>query len=364
MISNRLHGCPEMGSNHHMMRCQDQSENRIIDGSPMIVDESAVMVQQHPNLPSNISNQPLQQNQQIHISSSMGPVNIHSQQIIGPNGQIISVQSPINSHNNQIPHPNSSGVVLQGHNVMQNQQPHQQRIFINGQPNEPSGPGRPNIQMIPVSISNQQNIVNPQHQVIQQRLPHPQQQIQYYNNQPQFTQTPQFESGKGIRPFNPVMNGFRPQPMPNQPSHHMMQHQQKMQWQNRVQQQQSNQIPMGHSSPQSTQSSVYERVPPLHQHTPSPTMWQEDIKRKKVKLGKVVKNRPYVMDVVQPNNPPCPNVDVRQIPGENRAVIINQMPHINQSPSFLEDPSGYLAQQTALLNNTINRQTGEDIFIL
>ncbi|KAJ8974368.1 hypothetical protein NQ317_002968 [Molorchus minor] len=67
------------------------------------------------------------------------------------------------------------------------------------------------------------------------------------------------------------------------------------------------------------------------------------------------------MDTCQTSHPPCPNIDVRQIPNESRAVIINQVPHNNQSassPSFMEDPSGYLAQQTALLNNTINRQTG------
>ena len=29
-----------------------------------------------------------------------------------------------------------------------------------------------------------------------------------------------------------------------------------------------------------------------------------------------------------------------------------------KGPSFLEDPSGYLAKQTALLNSTISRQTG------
>lgn len=370
MVPKRLQGCQDVVPSHRMMRCQDQT-----DASQVIVGDNTVMVQ-HPNLSNNISNQPLQQNQQIHISSSMGPVNIHSQQIIDPNGQIVSVQSPINSHNNQISHPNSTGVVIQGHNVIENQQPHQQRIFVNGQPNEPSGPGRPNIQMIPVSISSQQNIVNPQNQAIQQRLPHPQQHIQFYNGQPQFQQGQQFDSSKNVRPFNPVMNGFRPQSVPNQHNNHMMQiqHQQKMQWQNRIppvqhQQQQiqvpqqiNQQVPIGHPSPQSSQPNVYERVPPLHQHTPSPTMWPEDVKRKKVKLGKVVKNRPYVMEVVQPNNPPCPNVDVRQIPGENRAVIINQMPHSNQSapsPSFMEDPSGYLAQQTALLNSTINRQTGE-----
>nr|CAI5864737.1 unnamed protein product [Callosobruchus analis] len=87
-------------------------------------------------------------------------------------------------------------------------------------------------------------------------------------------------------------------------------------------------------------------------------------------MGKMVKSRPYHM-IESSCHPPCPNIDVRQIPMESRSVILNQLPphSINNqtsssssssssSPSFMEDPSGYLAQQTALLNNTINRQTG------
>ncbi|KAG8226540.1 hypothetical protein J437_LFUL007881 [Ladona fulva] len=89
---------------------------------------------------------------------------------------------------------------------------------------------------------------------------------------------------------------------------------------------------------------------------------------------------------------PCPNVDVRQIPLEHNrppppnvsgsyTIITAPTPNSTPSPSnpslthsqtsavnavmgvpsFMEDPSGYLAQQTALLNSTISRQTGGNV---
>ncbi|KAJ8961744.1 hypothetical protein NQ318_021344, partial [Aromia moschata] len=378
IISNRLQGYPENPQGHHLIRCQDQFGNRVMAGSPVVVGGDSTMMVQQSSTPNNISHQ--QNHQQIAQITPSNPVSIQSHQIIGPNGQIINVQGPINPNQNQLgqmPHSGNGGLVLQGQSVVpaqQHAQPHQHRIFINGQPNEPSGPGRPNIQMIPVSISSQQNVVNHQRQDAQQRAP--QQQVHFFNSQPQYSPIQQYDPNKNVRPFNQVINGFRPQGVPGHPGQQIVsaplqvqQHQQqKMQWHNRMQQsmaqqqpqQQIQQIAMNQSSPQAT--NVYERVPPLHQHTPSPTVWQEEIKRKKVKLGKIVKNRPYhVLEGCQTGHAPCPNIDVRQIPNESRAVIINQIPHNNQnasSPSFMEDPSGYLAQQTALLNNTINRQTG------
>ncbi|KAJ8922042.1 hypothetical protein NQ315_008682, partial [Exocentrus adspersus] len=356
LVPNRLQGYPENAPNHHLVRCQDQSGHRMMTGSPVVVGDGTMVVQQSNPQPS-----------------------ISHQQIIGPNGQIINVQGSMN-HGPQMshmPHSNNGGVVIQGQNVVQVQQQHQhpqqqqqqQRIFINGQPSEPSGPGRPNIQMIPVSISNQQQNIRPdaQQQQQQQQRPH----VHFYN---QYQQVQPYDPSKNVRPFNQVMNGFRPQSMPNHSSNQMVpapmqiqqqqQQQQKLQWQQRMQQMQQ----INQSNPQPNQhnpTNMYERVPPLHQHTPPPAVWQEDIKRKKVKLGKVVKNRPYhIMENCQPSHAPCPNIDVRQIPNDNRAVIINQLPHNSQSsssPSFMEDPSGYLAQQTALLNNTINRQTGTSV---
>ncbi|CAG9765280.1 unnamed protein product [Ceutorhynchus assimilis] len=280
-------------------------------------------------------------------------VHINSQQILGPNGQIINVH--------EIPPQNHSGMVnqgqsqiIQGQNVnmmhAQHQQQQQQhnRVYMNTQPSEPSGPGRPN---------NQSNLI-PQQQI---KLPelHKKvlQQPHIFNNQFE-----QVDPSKNIRPFG--YNGMRPQSMPHQHQLNQMQmQQQKFQWQHRMQNmnQMNQQMQIQHSM-QNNQN-VYERVPPLHQHMPNP-VWQEEIRRKKVKLNKMTKNRQYHM--IESNNcqirntGPCPNIDVRQIPNENRPVLINQMQQHNHkatSPSFMEDPTGYLAQQTALLNNTINRQT-------
>ncbi|PSN37256.1 hypothetical protein C0J52_27082 [Blattella germanica] len=134
-------------------------------------------------------------------------------------------------------------------------------------------------------------------------------------------------------------------------------------------------------------------VPPLHHHTPPPPVWTEEVTRKKKGSGKsnssARKQRPYnihehhqhhrVGMAGMPGNggstqidshAPCPNIDVRQIPIEhnrpppthpnnsdssNPGFVAGNNPNI---PSFMEDPSGYLAQQTALLNSTISRQTG------
>lgn len=388
LVSNRLQGYPESPQNHHLVRCQDQSVHRVMPSSPVVVGDGTMMVQQ-PNTQTNISHQQVPQNQQVpQMTSNPSSVNIHSQQIIGQNGQIINVQSSMNPGHNHMPHSNNGEVILHGHNVVQvqqqqHQQPQQQRIFINGQPNEPSGPGRPNIQMIPVSISNQQQtVVNQHRQDVQQRPAQVQQQphIHFHNGPQQYPQVQQYDSSKNVRTFNQAVNGFRPQVMQNHLNSPMIsmslqvqqqQQQQKIQWHQRMQQNvnqhqlQQNQVVLNQPSPQPNQhnpTNVYERVPPLHQHTPPQTVWQEDIKRKKIKLGKIVKNRPYhIMEGCQSTHAPCPNIDVRQIPNESRAVIINQLSSNSQSsssPSFLEDPSGYLAQQTALLNNTINRQTG------
>jgi hypothetical protein len=78
------------------------------------------------------------------------------------------------------------------------------------------------------------------------------------------------------------------------------------------------------------QGNTYERVPPLHHHNPPVPVWNSELKKKQ---NKIVRKR-YSED--------CPpNVEVR---------------NMTESPSFMDDPSGYLAQQTALLNSTISRQ--------
>ncbi|XP_073971910.1 six-banded isoform X2 [Rhodnius prolixus] len=75
---------------------------------------------------------------------------------------------------------------------------------------------------------------------------------------------------------------------------------------------------------------VYERVPPLHQ--PPAPVWTADIKKKQ-QPPKILQRKRFSDE--------NPNLDTGIIPDQ---------------PSFMDDPSGYLAQQTALLNSTISRQ--------
>lgn len=399
--SNRM-GYPEnttqtSTSSTQMIRYQSQDISANQMNSPVIVGES-MMLQPH-NSSSNISSpqqqmqqQPLQNQQplqQIHVNNqpqnvqqSCPNVHIRQHQIFGPNGQLINVQGPMIPNmpqGNQIPNQmmgNSNVINNPPNNILMSgpngtgQNP-QQRIFINGQPSEPSGPGRPNIQMVPVSLASNQP-------------PNQRMHLPFYNQQQQYPGIiQQCDHSKTIRPqfiqtnANQVFNGFRgncPQNVMNQQNNHIIQNtiltnpqQQQKIWQNRplgTIQQATQQIGVPAQSPQS-QLNIYERVPPLHQHTPPPTIWTDDVNRKKVKVSKAIKKRSY--NLLENHNRtidaqvPCPNIDVRQIPNENNRNMVNQFPQHNQSassPSFMEDPSGYLAQQTALLNSTISRQTG------
>lgn len=118
---------------------------------------------------------------------------------------------------------------------------------------------------------------------------------------------------------------------------------------------------------------TFDRVPPLHQHMPQDNnIWPNDeVARKK---AKIVKNS-YKKQRQHSNNMNC-NLDqgltgdeINSQSGKLSSVfnisvtlIITDVTNLNNlpvtGPSFLEDPSGYLAQQTALLNSTISRQTG------
>ncbi|ROT63576.1 putative methyl-CpG-binding domain protein 5 isoform X3 [Penaeus vannamei] len=81
------------------------------------------------------------------------------------------------------------------------------------------------------------------------------------------------------------------------------------------------------------------------------TFWEEGEKRRKTG-GRAKKRFKGVLERASP----CPNVDVRNIHGEHPRPNMSGQggpgpPH--SGPSFMDDPSGYLAQQTALLNNTM-----------
>nr|XP_022919530.1 methyl-CpG-binding domain protein 5-like isoform X2 [Onthophagus taurus] len=309
---------------------QDGQINRVMSDSPVVLSEQ-IMVRQ----PQNISNQQQQQHSmQSHPQNSNPNVHIHQQQFVAPNGQVISIQGSVP--------PGQVSQMLQNNVVVQQGSP-QQRIYINGQPSEPSGPGRPGIQMVPISISSNRSI--PQ---------------QYYQSSPQQHQQQQQQY--------PVL-GTRPpfQPQSNYTNCGTMHHQQQQQpkvWQNRLQvpQQPPSIINQNHHHHQLHHHLQDQRVPPLHQHTPPPNVWQDDVNRKKIsKVNKIVKKRPCIVD--QQNGRiiehPCTNIDVRQLQQNDHGRMVGQLQQQgNSSPSFMEDPSAYLAQQTALLNNTINRQTG------
>ncbi|BES96044.1 methyl-CpG Hypothetical protein domain protein 5 [Nesidiocoris tenuis] len=82
-------------------------------------------------------------------------------------------------------------------------------------------------------------------------------------------------------------------------------------------------------------SAVQERVPPLHNHAnlPASALWTLDSRKA---LTKVSRRR---------------SEDVH-----NPADALRGPSSSEQQPSFMDDPSGYLARQTALLNSTISRQ--------
>ncbi|XP_075971737.1 uncharacterized protein LOC142973673 isoform X2 [Anticarsia gemmatalis] len=99
------------------------------------------------------------------------------------------------------------------------------------------------------------------------------------------------------------------------------------------------------------------RVPPLPQHyNMMGQQWPAaaDTNKKKTKgSGKGAKKK---------NNPPenklvnFGNNGMRLMQQESKGVG-DEVPN-NNVPSFMDDPSGYLAQQTVLLNNTISKQVG------
>ncbi|XP_012274290.1 uncharacterized protein LOC105696426 isoform X2 [Orussus abietinus] len=105
---------------------------------------------------------------------------------------------------------------------------------------------------------------------------------------------------------------------------------------------------------------TFDRVPPLHHHIPPAAVWVDEVARKKIKTGKVLSKRQRQNGIAETRN----NVGTSVSPGEpcsdkNQTAVQGEST-VSSSPSFLDDPSGYLAQQTALLNSTISRQTGSN----
>ncbi|CAG9854046.1 unnamed protein product [Phyllotreta striolata] len=349
--------CPDAENNPHqaqLVKYQDQQGNKVI------LSDGAVMIQ--PPNSNDVSYPDVLKNEPVHqINNGTGGFNSHPRQIIGPNGQIIQVRGvPSSSPGNLYHMPNSQGPRMIAH-MPKMEQSDEQKVFISRQPAEPTGPGRPNIQIVRVNAPNQHKVVDNQMERNQQKRHMQPLQPQFCANTSQYQQVQMYGLQKHIRPYNQINPGVRPYRMiyqQNQIVQASVQGQnQKQHWQN----QNSKPIMEQKLLEQQPQANICERVPPLYQHTAALNVCQDDIKRKKVKIGKFGKNRPCrIIDGCSSNHFSCPNVDIRHIPPEHRTVMMNNFSQNikSSSPSFMEDPSGYLAQQTALLNSTINRQTG------
>lgn len=101
--------------------------------------------------------------------------------------------------------------------------------------------------------------------------------------------------------------------------------------------------------------------------SPQPSIKTASVKRKKSahnkanKSPKILPEQPEQQQQ-QPllfRRSPCPNVDVRQIPAEqNRPPAGSLLPsRPGSGPTFFEDPSAYLAQQTVLLQSSLQNGT-------
>lgn len=116
----------------------------------------------------------------------------------------------------------------------------------------------------------------------------------------------------------------------------------------------------------------YDRVPMLHSHiSPSPN-WNDESSRKK--FMKSTSKSPT--NVTTKKMKVCygpGNQDARGLCNQISNSVATSVSNVTHTmakdkheysstpvPSFMEDPSGYLAQQTALLNSTISKQTGEN----
>lgn len=108
----------------------------------------------------------------------------------------------------------------------------------------------------------------------------------------------------------------------------------------------------------------YEQTAPLLLNA---TAWPDDaLMKKKTKYGKSTKRRQGGLEVPY-RKTESGNVylSAEQVSVENNKLLAKSNASQCGFPnlSFLEDPSGYLAQQTALLNSTINQQTGISIYL-
>ncbi|XP_033732890.1 uncharacterized protein LOC117322222 [Pecten maximus] len=95
----------------------------------------------------------------------------------------------------------------------------------------------------------------------------------------------------------------------------------------------------------SPQQSMYHSPNPVYQSVDP--LWTEK-KKSKPKKTKAKKEKQKVNSVFESDTPP-PNVDVSQLHDQGRGPI----PKVKSSSSFLENPTAFLAEQTALISNSM-----------
>lgn len=379
--TNQQHGAVQSSQLHQTLPSNHQHQSV----SSNQQHQSVTTNQQHQLLNSNHQHQPIPSNQ---IHQAVSSNQLHQAVTSNQHHQMMSSNqlhqtTPPNQHHQTVP-------LNQQHQIMSSNPQHQavpsnqqhQPIPTNQQHQTVST--NQQLQTVPSNQHHQTVSTNHQHQTINlnqmhQTLP-PNQQHQNSLPSQQHQTLPQNHQQQPI-PQNlqqqPIPQNLQQQPIPQnlqqQPISHNQQHQtvhQNQQHQIVPQNQQHQTVPLSQQLVQQNQPvmqpNIYERIPPLHHHVPNAPVWGDERKKYNAKTqGKPavhVKNK-RTFDHQQHNNQancdqPCPNVDVRQIPqDQNKIPNHSQFSNAN-IPSFMEDPSGYLAQQTALLNSTISRQTG------
>lgn len=316
------------------------------------------MVLQTPQGQVMMPQQAMVMQQQQHQQQNVGMQVSHSQTMIQSSAMV--VQSP--NHSIQQSHQ-SNQMVMQQHQQTQQgvqvQMPNQQVALPNHQ---------------------QQNVNQMQNNSTSNTCSSPAMLMHHQRPAPPW----QTNRNNQLLNQNSVINQQPQPPTQTQPNQQQVQHQVQQQQiqqqhiqQQQVQQQQvQQQVQQQQIQQQAMQPNTFERVPPLHHHLPTAPVWNDDRKKLIPKLqGKpaaqaVPKNKilPYLVENQQHSvgvncDQQCPNVDVRQIPQEQNKLPGSQSHSFanTNNPSFMEDPSGYLAQQTALLNSTISRQTGMNV---
>ncbi|CAH1773612.1 unnamed protein product [Owenia fusiformis] len=169
----------------------------------------------------------------------------------------------------------------------------------------------------------------------------------YFQHQPD-ANIPMPMQGHGYGPgqFNP---GYRMPQHSGQQPHRMPRHMHDMM----MQQMHTGQPGPPHMMPKHTPPPIDPAMPP-YMFDPSYNVPKQKPKRSRKKKSNSVLDR----------NSPCPNVDVRQMPDESKTVPLVPLSVVTStmaqshaptpsSASFLENPTGFMAQQTALVNSSM-----------